>query len=59
MSKCPMCGTPATFEIRLPEGEPIPAATLAEANKLLREHQRQWPNEDLSITVVPTKGEAP
>lgn len=48
-----MCGAPATFEIRLPDGTSIPAANLVEANRLLRTHQRQWPNEDLSIQVAP------
>lgn len=52
MSKCPMCGTPATFKIRLPDGTSIPAATLIDANNLLRAHQRQWPNEDLMIQTV-------
>lgn len=42
------------FEIRLPEGGIIPAANLEEANRLLRLHQRQWPHEDLSITVAST-----
>lgn len=48
-----MCGTPATFEIHLPDGTSVPAANLNEANSLLRTHQRQWPNEDLSISVAP------
>lgn len=52
MSKCPMCGAEATFEIRLPDGSSIPAANLVEANGLLRTHQRQWPGEDLSIEVA-------
>lgn len=52
MSKCPMCGGAATFEIRLPDGTSIPAANLIEAHRLLRTNQRAWPNDDLSISTV-------
>lgn len=52
MSKCPTCGAPAKFEICLPDGNRVPAASLIDANRLLREHQRQWPNEDLAIVVA-------
>lgn len=47
-----MCGGAATFKISLPDGTSIPAANLIEANNLLRTHQRDWPNEDLSIQVA-------
>ena len=50
---CPMCGTPATFEIHLPDGTLIPAASLSEAQGLVRINQRRWPDEDLSIRARP------
>jgi hypothetical protein len=55
MSHCPMCGAPAAFEIRLPDGTVIPAATMSEAQTRLRNHQRMWPDTDLSISVVPAQ----
>lgn len=58
MSKCPMCGGAATVSIRLPDGVVIPAANVTEAQRLLRSHQRQWPDNDLSISVVAHDSEA-
>jgi hypothetical protein len=52
VSKCPMCGAPAKFEVHLPDGTKLAADNLTQANALLRTHQRAWPNEDLVITVA-------
>jgi hypothetical protein len=48
-ARCFTCGAPATIAIKLPEGDPIPAKDFIEAQRLLRKHQRAWPNEDLYI----------